>query len=352
MPAGRSVFDLARELGHEQLVVVQRPEVGLRAVIAIHDTTFGPAIGGTRMRRYPSFDVAVADALRLSQAMTAKAVFAGMRCGGGKAVIDGDPGEEKSPELLAAYGSAVEELGGRFATGCDMGIDVADLAILARATRFVGCTPGNAAVDASDLTALGLFAAMRAVAARLGRPLEGLRVALQGVGEVGRRLALRLAAAGCRLVVSDALPERAAAVAGETGARVVEPGRIFDEATDLFSPNAAGEAIDDGVAARLDCRAVVGAANNPLADERAGEILAQRGIVYAPDFVVNAGGLLSVLFERGELDEAGIVERVERIGADLDRLLDEAERAAEPPFRTAGRIVAARLAAERSARRR
>lgn len=345
-----SVFELARELGHERVMIVQEPAWGLRAVIAIHDTTLGRAIGGTRMRRYPAFEDAIEDALRLSHAMTAKATFAGMGCGGGKAVICGDPLRDKTPELLLAFGRAVDELAGRFFTGGDMGIDTADLAVMGRATSFIGHTPAMAGVDASDLTAIGVVSAMEVVARRLGKPLSACTVALQGLGEVGGRLAQKLAGRGVDLIVTDTVPGRLDAVVQATGARAVAPDEIFTVGCDIFSPNAAGAVITNAVAGQLRCRAIVGAANNPLAAEEVGEELARRGLLYAPDFVVNAGGLLSVLFETGELDEAGILARVERIGADLAQLLDRAERESTPPFRVAHRVVAERLAAARAAR--
>lgn len=344
------VFDLARELGHERLLIVQEPAVGLRAVIALHDTTLGRAIGGTRMRSYPAFEDAVEDALRLSHAMTAKATFAGMPCGGGKAVIFGDPLREKTPELLLAFGRVVEELGGRFFTGGDMGIDADDLAVMGRATKHIGHTPPMAGVDASDLTAIGVVAAMEVVARHLGKPLSSCTVALQGLGEVGGRLAEKLAGKGVSLIVTDTVRGRLDAVVHATGARAVAPDEIFAVACDIFSPNAAGEVVTTAVAGHLRCRAIVGAANNPLAAPAVGEALARRGVLYAPDFVVNAGGLLSVLFETGALDEAGIVKRVERIGADLAQLLARAEREEAPPFAVANRIVAERLAAARAAR--
>ncbi|MBP9143077.1 MAG: Glu/Leu/Phe/Val dehydrogenase [Thermoanaerobaculia bacterium] len=342
---------LARELGHERVLIVQEPAAGLQAVIALHDTTLGHAIGGTRMRSYPAFEDAMEDALRLSHAMTAKAAFAGMPCGGGKAVIDGDPLREKTPELLLAFGRAVDELGGRFFTGGDMGIDAADLAIMGRATSHIGHTPATAGVDASDLTAIGVLAAMEVVAGRLGKPLASCTVALQGLGEVGGRLAEKLAGKGVSLIVTDTVRGRSDAVVRATGARAVAPDEIFDVECDLFSPCAAGEIVTAGVAGQLRCRAIVGAANNPLASPEVGEDLHRRGLLYAPDFVVNAGGLLSVLFETGVLDETGIVRRVERIGADLAELLGRAEREGSAPFRVAERIVAERLAAARAASR-
>lgn len=346
-----SVFDLAQGLGHERVLIVQEPAVGLRAVIAIHDTTLGRAIGGTRMRLYPSFDGAVEDALRLSHAMTAKATFAGMPCGGGKAVICGDPLRDKTPELLFAFGRAVDELGGRFFTGGDMGIDAADLAIMGRATSHIGHTPATAGVDASDLTAIGVVSAMEVVAERLGKPLRACAVAIQGLGEVGGRLAEKLAGKGVSLIVTDTVCGRLDAVVRATGARAVSPEEIFVVDCDIFSPNAAGGVVTADVAGQLRCRAIVGAANNPLASSSVGEALARRGVLYAPDFVVNAGGLLSVLFETGVLDETGTVARVQRIGADLAELFDRAERESAPPFRVADRVVAERLAAARAVRR-
>ena len=343
------VLELARELGHERVLIVQEPAVGLRAVIAIHDTTLGRAIGGTRMRCYPAFGDAVEDALRLSHAMTAKATFAGMACGGGKAVICGDPLREKTPELLLAFGRVVEELGGRFFTGGDMGIDATDLAVMGRATSHIGHTPATAGVDASDLTAIGVVSAMEVVAERLGKPLSICTVALQGLGEVGGRLAEKLAGKGVDLIVTDTVFARTDAVVRATGARAVSPDEIFDRPCDIFSPNAAGAVVTATIARELRCRAIVGAANNPLASPEVGAELHRRGVLYAPDFVVNAGGLLSVLFETGVLDELGIVARVQRIGADLASLLDRAERAEAPPFRVAEQVVAERLAAARAA---
>ena len=343
-------WDLFAAGGHERLLLVREPAAGLLAAIAIHDTTFGPAIGGTRMREYPSLDDAIVDALRLSRAMTSKAVFAGMACGGGKAVIVGDPATEKTPALLEAYGRAVEELDGRFFTGGDMGIEVADLPVLARATRFVGHVAENAPFDASDLTAIGIIAAMRETAKRLGKRLDGCTVALQGVGEVGGRLAEKLAGEGVSLIVTDAIPARSRAVARASGARAVGVDEVLAASCDIFSPNAAGGVITEEIARTLPCRAVVGAANNPLASDDAGEILAGRDILYAPDYVANAGGLLSVHFERGELDAEGVVRRVERIGDDLAALYDRAAAEGRPPFRVADAIVAERLAAGRAER--
>lgn len=342
-------LDLAAELGHERVVVVQEPEVGLRAVIAIHSTALGPAVGGTRMRRYASFDDALVDALALGRAMTYKNAYAGLPYGGGKAVIDGEPLAEKTPALLTAYGEAVDELSGRFLTGGDMGVDVDDLAWIGRATRHVGGAPEGVAFDASDLTALGVASSIRALAERLAIPIERFAVAIQGTGAVGARLARLLAPLGTKLFVADAVAARAEAVAEETGAELVPAESIYDVPCDLFSPNGAGGVLNEGTLDRLRCGAICGAANNPLADPLIGFDLAARGVVYAPDFVVSAGGVLSLLLETGATDEVGVVARVERIGADLTELLDAAAAAGVAPFRLAERRVAERIAAARRA---
>jgi leucine dehydrogenase len=355
-----TALDLAAALGHERVLVLNEPECGLRAVVAIHSTALGPAVGGTRMRSYPRFDDAVADALRLARAMTYKAAYAGLAMGGAKAVIDTDPARLDKRALLAAYACAIVELEGRFVTGGDMGIDQEDVAFMASISKafehapkrgaadggvFGGCGP-----DASDLTALGVAAGIRATAARLGRGMAGLRVAVQGLGEVGGRLAPRLAQAGARLIVADVDAGRARAVAAATGAEVVAPGEILAAECDVLSPNAAGGVLDRESVDRLRCRAICGAANIPLASPEIGDVLHARGILYAPDFVVSAGGILSLLYERGELDAQATIARVERIGDDLAELLAAADRAALPPFRLAERRVDEQLAAARAAR--
>ena len=210
-----TALDLARELGHEALHLFQDRASGLRAVIALHDTSLGPAVGGTRMRLYPSLDEAATDALRLARGMTRKAAMAGLRCGGGKAVILADPAHDKTPALLEAYARAVDSLGGRFYTGCDMGVTVDDLTFMRAYTPHLGHTGAEGGLDTSDLAAMGTCASIEAVAERLGRSLAGLHVALQGLGQVGIRLARQLHQAGCRLTVADV----DAAAGGGGGAR-------------------------------------------------------------------------------------------------------------------------------------
>jgi glutamate dehydrogenase/leucine dehydrogenase len=280
--------------------------------------------------------------------MTYKAAMAEMAWGGAKAVIVGDPARDKTPALLVAYARALDRIG-RFRTGGDMGIDGHDVNLLAGLTRFMSHPPAGAGVGASDLTAIGLVAAVRATAARLDLGLPGLRIAVQGLGEVGSRLAKRLAEAGARLTVADLDPGRAERAVSELRAEAVAPGTIYDVECDIFSPNAAGGVLDDLTLPRLRCRAVVGGANEQLREPRHGDALHERGILYAPDYLVNAGGLLSLLFELGETDEAGIVVRVEGIGPRLTALFTRSQDEGVAPHRLADRIVEERLAAARAA---
>jgi len=343
-------FAYAERWGHEEVVLLRDARSGLRAIIAMHDTTLGPAIGGTRMRAYPSEDDSLLDALRLAKAMTYKSAMAGMRYGGGKAVIIGDPARDKTDALLTAYARAVERLGGRFHTGTDMGLDERDIKVMSRVTRHATHTAPGARIDSADLAALGVFASIEKAAQGLGRPLRGLHVAVQGLGEVGGRLGRQLADAGARLTVADIAPGRVGHAVSVWGARAVAPEAIYDVEADVFSPNAAGGVLDETTIARLRCRAVVGAANEQFADDGAGEALHARGILYGPDYVVNAGGLLSVLFETGELDERGITARVRGIADTLADVWTRARQEGAPPHRIADRMVEERLAAARAAR--
>jgi len=261
-----SALDHAAEWGHEELLVHHDRDSGLRCVIAIHDTTLGTAAGGTRMRTYPSLDEAATDALRLARAMTYKSAMAEMPFGGGKAVILGDPARDKTRALLAAYARVIDSMGGRFNTGCDMGMDERDMAVLSRMTRHVQHAPAGQRLDTADLAALGVFESIRAAASVLGRGMDGLRVAVQGLGNVGFQLARRLSAAGARLVVADVDVSRAERAAAELRAERVDPAVVYDVEADVFSPNAAGGVLNRDTIPRLRCGAVVGGANEQLAD--------------------------------------------------------------------------------------
>ena len=342
--------DLLQALGHEEVLVWHDRESGLRAVVAIHDTTLGPAAGGTRMRTYPSFDHALVDALRLSRAMTAKAALAEMPCGGGKAVILGDPARDKTDALLAAYGRRLHRLEGRFHSGCDLGLTTRDISFLSQYAANISDAAGGSALDTAGLAAAGVFAGFEAAAARLGLALAGLRVAVQGVGAVGAQLARLLAGCGARLTLADVDRARVDGLARELDAAVIDPAQVYDADVDVFSPNAAGGTLNADTVPRLRARAVVGAANEQLLDPADGDALHARGIVYAPDYVANAGGLLSLLFETGQCDEAGVRERVRAIGPRLGALWERAQAEGLPPHRLADRMVEERLTAARRQR--
>jgi len=275
---------------HEQVIVMQNRETGLRGFVAIHDTTLGPAFGGVRILPYASETAALEDALRLSRAMTYKASLAGLPCGGGKTTLVEHPGLRRAAafELL---GAMVESLGGRYFCARDVGILDADLEAMARTTRFVGRDPAPGLGDVSEHTAIGVWHSMRACLEAAGIGGKA-RVAIQGVGSVGGWLARILAREGFSLAVADAREERAAAVARETGARVMAAEEILFAEAEVLAPCALGGVLHAETIARLRCRVVCGCANNMLATPEDGEAMAARGILYAPDYLANAGGLI------------------------------------------------------------
>jgi valine dehydrogenase (NAD+) len=336
---------------HEQVVYGSDPDSGLRCIIAISSTALGPALGGTRFFPYPAEEDALVDVVRLSGAMTAKAACAGLDVGGGKAVIIGDPRSDKSEALLRAYGRLVESLGGRYVTACDVGTTPDDMAIVKRETRWAtGASPiAGGSGDSGILTAYGTYVGLRACAQRVwGTPELGNRhVAIQGVGKVGRRLAELLYRDGAKLSVSDVNDAAASECAERYGAEVVPLDKITAIDADIFSPNALGGVIDDESLPGLQCRVVAGAANNQLAEPRHGAALADAGILYAPDYVINAGGLIQVA---DELQPGGYSEARTRVRIDgiADRLREVFALADELRITTAAaadRIAAARIAA-------
>ncbi len=291
----------ARFDGHEQVVFGSDPDSGLRAIIAIHSTALGPALGGTRFYPYADESAALTDVLRLSKAMAYKAAAAGLDLGGGKAVIIGDPARDRSEALLRAYGRLVDSLGGRYITACDVGTYPADMAIVARETRWAtGADPvEGGSGDSGVLTAHGTFAGLEASVTEVwGSPsLRGRHVAIQGVGKVGRRLAASIHEAGGKLTVADTNDDATAWCAERFGAEIVDTDKIHAVDADVFSPNALGAVLDDDTVPELQCRIVAGAANNQLAEPRHAAMLADLGVLYAPDFVINAGGLIQVADE-------------------------------------------------------
>lgn len=334
---------------HEKVVRVLRPEVGLHAIIAIHSTAFGPAAGGLRFYPYASEAAALEDALRLSRGMTYKNVAADLPLGGGKAVVIGDPAKDKTPELLRAFGEAVEALGGAYWTAEDMGVDTADMEIVAERTSYVAGLPRGefASGDPSPVTARGVFNALRIAVERSfgSADLSGRRVAVQGLGHVGWRLAEMLRKAGAALTVADVDPARVAAAEAGLGAASLPPEAIHTAEADVFAPCAIGAILNDETIPALRARVVCGAANNQLAEPRHDAMLHARGVLYTPDYVANAGGIINAAAEINRIrDRASWVE--EKLGA-LSRTLiavfDEAEARGEPPGAVADRMVEARL---------
>ena len=290
------VFERLTAHGYRQVLFANDNASGLRAIIAIHDTTLGPALGGVRMWPFASDEEAFRDVLRLSRGMTYKAAISGVDLGGGKSVILGDPRTAKTPGLLRAMGRFIESLGGLYIAGQDIGTDSHDMAVIRGETRHVSCVNESAggAGDPSHITAYGVVAGMRAVleATTGSDSLDGRRVAVQGVGHVGWVVAELCRQAGAELIVSD-LDEAATARAAERlGAEVVAPGAIYDADCDIFAPCSVGAVVNDETIPRLRCKGIAGGANNVLAEPRHGVELMDRGIVYGPDYLVNSGGLI------------------------------------------------------------
>lgn len=343
---GRDYADYVARHGHERVVLCADHGTGLRAVIALHNTTLGPALGGTRIKAYDTPEEGLRDVLRLAEGMTYKAAVAGLPFGGGKGVILADGKEARDPKLRAArfraYGRFVESLGGHYITAEDVGTSPQDMAEIARATRHVAGTPRDAGGcgDPSPTTAFGVMRGMEALAEEVlhrdpGNPLEGVRVAIQGLGHVGMSLAELLVrekgatvvAAEVREPVAQEARERLAAFAGRGAFRLVAPEAIYDQECDIFAPCGFGAVLNPVTIPRLRCAIVAGAANNQLEEEeRDGTALLRQGIAYAVDYVINAGGLIHVAQDRAargawsQADEDTVLARAARIYDTIKRL--------------------------------
>lgn len=354
-----SVFQHPEFDEHEQVVFARDAEAGLRAIIAIHNTDRGPALGGCRIYPYADEAAALWDVLRLARGMTYKSALAELPLGGGKAVVMADPRRDKTPALLQALGRHIHRLGGRYITAEDSGTNVADLRRVAEVTPHVvgirekrGLDGGRRSGDPSPATAYGVFLGLQAaVAHRLGGDgLAGLRVAVQGLGHVGWRLAERLQAAGARLLVSDIDRERLRRAERDLGATAVAPGALFDTEVDVLAPCALGGVLNDDTIPRLRAAVVTGAANNQLERPEHGEALRRRGILYAPDYAINAGGIMDVAFEHaGEDDPQRLAAHIERIPRTLRLIFERAAAAGLPTQVVADQLAEERFRAHRSA---
>jgi leucine dehydrogenase len=322
---------------HEVVHFVSDRKSGLKAIIAVHSTHLGPAAGGVRFWHYSNSGEAVRDALRLSRGMSFKNAMAGLPLGGGKGVILADEARAKTPEMLAAYGRAVDRLGGTYVTAEDVGVGVPDLVEVSKQTKFVAGLPvaaGAVGGDPGPHTSYGVFLGVKAAVRRaLGKDsLAGLHIAIQGAGSVASGFARRAAEEGARLSIADVDQAKAQRLADEVGGKVVAPEQIMTLAADVLSPNALGAILTEQSIARLQVPIVAGGANNQLATPQDGQRVASRGILYAPDYVINAGGIINVSSEYlKDADVEGVKRRIERIPERLEEIWAESAATGRDP---------------------
>ena len=322
---------------HEELHFIDDPKCGLKAIIAVHSTHLGPAGGGARFWHYTKDAEALVDALRLSRGMSYKNAMAGLPLGGGKAVILADAERSKSPDLLHAFGRAVDHLGGRYVTAEDVGMSVADMIEVARSTRHVAGLPnsaGDVGGDPGPHTSLGVFLGLKAAVKRaLGKDsISGLHIAIQGAGSVATGVALHAAAEGAKLTIADVDQAKAQKLADASGGKTVSPDEILGFEADVLSPNALGAILDARTISELKVPVVAGGANNQLATPEDGPRLQQRGILYAPDYVINAGGIINVCTEYlGDGDASLVRQRIEGIPVRLEQIWAESEQTGRDP---------------------
>lgn len=351
------LLEAMSDRGHEQVVFGADAETGLRVIVAVHSTALGPALGGVRFWSYDSEEAALLDALRLSEAMTLKAAVAGLDQGGGKAVVlVDDPLQPRSDDFLLALGRVIHELGGRYLASEDVGATQRDMDVIARVTPWVtGVDPDRGGSGSpSPMTAFGVSRAMRAVARELDGPgtlLAGKRVVIQGAGSVGSVLARLLVGEGARVAVADVDRIRVEALVAELGVDALDVHEVLEAECDVFAPCALGPVFDRSTVERLRCRAICGAANNQLADESLDGELARRGIVYAPDFVVNAGGIINVAGEFTGYSHAAARERTAGIEATTAAVFARSRRDRIPPDAAARRLARERIARDGVGRR-
>jgi leucine dehydrogenase len=347
------LFDAADFDNHETVAFFNHRATGLKAIIAIHSTALGPACGGTRMYPYPSEQEALTDALRLSRGMSYKNAIANLPLGGGKAVILGDPAKDKTEALLLAYADAVNTLGARYITAMDVGMKAADMPVIARGTKYVAGfdQPGKTGGDSGPLTALGVFVGLKAaVRHRLGADsTKGLAVAIQGLGKVGMGLAERLHAEGAKLIVADVDQNAVRRAVARFGAQQISPAHIVTAECDVLSPNALGAVLNDETIPKLQARVIAGGANNQLARDEHGNMLKARGILYAPDYVINGGGIIRVAGQIYDWDDGEIERRVLAIAETLAQIFRRADGENLPPNVIADRIAEERMAVAKSA---
>ncbi len=347
-----TLFDLPDFDNHESVTAFADPETGLKSIIAVHDTTLGPACGGTRMWPYADAAAALTDALRLSKGMSYKNAMAELPLGGGKAVIIGDARSHKSDALMRAHGRRVDRLNGTYVTAMDVGMDQHDMEVIATVTRHVSgyAQPGKTGGDPSPMTALGVFTGIKAaVAFALGTAdLKGLRVAVQGVGNVGFEAARMLKEAGAVLTIADVNEENRKRAEERLGARVVATEMIHAEDVDVYAPCALGAVLNDTTIPQVKAKIVAGGANNQLQRPHHGYRVLDRGILYAPDYVINGGGIIRVCGQIYGWSDDQIRAKTERIGATLTEVFTRAKTEGKPTHEIADAIARSRIAAARA----
>ncbi len=341
------LFEKLTQYDYEQLVFCQDKSAGLKAIIAIHDTTLGPALGGCRMWTYANEEEAITDALRLARGMTYKAAAAGLNLGGGKTVVIGNPRADKSEALFRALGRFIEGLHGRYITAEDVGTTVSDMDLIHQETRFVtGVSQAyGSSGNPSPMTALGVFRGLQAASKQVfgTDDLAGKTVAIQGLGSVGYGLGKHLHEVGAKLVVTDISKENVARAAEEFGAQVVDPDEIFSVKADVFAPCALGAIVNDQTIDQLKVQIIAGSANNQLAEERHGDRLHQMGILYAPDYVINAGGLINVADELEGYHADRARNKVEGIYDIMLQLFAISKEHNIPTYKAADRLAESRI---------
>ncbi|GAB2945821.1 Glu/Leu/Phe/Val dehydrogenase [Hymenobacter coalescens] len=345
-----SIFGQIADYQHEQVVFCHDHETGLRAIIGIHNTVLGPALGGTRMWHYASEAEALNDVLRLSRGMTYKAAISGLNLGGGKAVIIGDAKTQKNEALLRKFGRFVQNLNGKYITAEDVNMTTKDMEYIRMETKHVAGLPESmgGSGDPSPVTAYGTYMGMKAAAKKAfgSDSLAGKRIAVQGVGHVGTYLLEHLTKEGAHIVLTDYYKERAEEAGARFGAQVVGLDDIYDQDVDIYSPCALGATLNDETIDRLRCAVVAGCANNQLKDESVhGPALVERGIVYAPDFLINAGGLINVYSEVVGSSRQGALNQTEKIYDYTLQVLEKAAAEGSHPQQAAIRQAEQRIAA-------
>ena len=340
------IFSSMASLGHEQLLLSHDPSCGYFGIIAIHDTTLGPALGGTRFWQYGSTDEAITDALRLARGMTYKSAVAGINLGGGKSVIIGDNKRSDREALFRAHGRFIETLGGRYITAEDIGTSPADMEYIKLETDHVAGLLGLSG-DPSPVTGYGVYVGMKAAArVRWGSDsLRGKTVAVQGAGKVAHYLMQHLHTENARIIVTDIDGEKVKRAVQEFGAEAVAPTAIYDQAADVYAPCALGATVNDETLPRLKVQVIAGGANNQLAEDRHGDELERRGILYAPDYVINGGGVINVYGELHRWPVERAKKKAGEIYETLLRIFDIAKQQRIPTYRAADRLAEQRVAA-------